>query len=188
MKKLLLSIFAVAMLSVSTLSAYDESEFYYTPKRYTTSYLFAFEMGGKHTSNYDMSFYGGMSSRYIAFFGQSDFNWGFKGQLDYSQIENDDIEDRIDVITLDLGPTIAWNPSRKSNLYISAGLSSEYLFNDDHSSFFGTPFGATGLEYFMNDDIVLALEYKFKEFDKDNSFRLDTNQDQFTFSLKMTYR
>ena len=192
MKKLLLSSIAGLVLTSNIAMALDigNGNWYYSPKRYVKSYLFSIDIMGQKIKNSDLGFEMGLSSRYINYFGNSDFNWGVLGNIEFSGIKPKDKNNlKLRRANLDIGPTIGYNITKKTNLYATAGYSGYYMIDSDKNYTWGiNPYYGGGISYFFNDDIVLSLSYKIKNIDKNNYWGLQENQNQLNFGLKITYR
>ena len=144
---------------------------------------------GQQIKDSKVGFEMGLSSRYISYFGNSDFNWGILGNLEFSRIKEKDNDLKLGRINLDIGPTIGYNITRKTNLYATGGYSEYYMVDDNkNSEFKGIPYYGGGISYFFSNDIVLSLSYKIKTIDKNNYWGLKENQNQLNFGLKITYR
>jgi len=183
MKKTILTLFTTIFFS-SILMA--NGDWYYSPKRYAKSYLFSLNFAGEYKSESDMTVIGGSTYRKINYIGNSEFSWGYVADFEFGAIKSNNTVFRAN---LDLGPTLGYNITKKTNLYTITGYSILYMndFKDD-SDFQTLPFAGIGMEYFFNDDFLLYTNYKYKRIDKDNPWNLSEKQDQLNFGIKITYR
>ena len=194
MKKTLLSLLAGTMLFSSAAMAYDEGDWYYSPTRYVKSYLFSIDFSGElkysdyENSDYDPTFSMGLSSRYISYFGETDLNWGVLANLEFGSIKSDNIDDTIGRVSLDVGPTLGYNITKKTNIYGTGGYSLYYANDfEDKDDFQAIPYFGGGIAYFMNDDLVFNVTYKRRMFE-DSPWGPAFDMDQINFGLKITYR
>ena len=192
MKKILLSAIAALSISSTMAMAYDtgNGDWYYSPKRYVDSYLFSIDIMGQNIQNAGTTFELGLSSRYIDYFGNSDFNWGVLGNLEFTALKAENMDDeKVGRVNLDIGPTLGYNITKKTNAYITAGYSGYYMRDSDgNDKAGGTPYYGGGLSYFFNDDMVFTVAYKVKTIDEDNYWKFPEDQNQLIFGLRITYR
>jgi lipopolysaccharide assembly outer membrane protein LptD (OstA) len=202
MKKTLLSLAAGSLLFSNIAMAYDSGgEWYYEPKKHVKPYLFSVNIGGNYAMNdTDDTFFWdfSLSSHWFDYIDSSWITYGIEGDLglSFTQMDvYDELEDEEDDETtvyysrLDIGPTIGYVFSKQFHVWGSVGYSVNYINEEDgNDGFEFAPYVSGNLEYTMNDDWLIYLNYKYKKFDDDNDLGMDPDQHIIGFGVKITYQ
>ena len=188
MKKLLLSSIAALSIFSTTAMAIDAGggNWFYSPKRYITPYVFSIDLAVQKVNSTDMYLEAGLSSKYIKYIGTSYFNYGVLGNLELTKLKKDDFS--VWRLNLDVGPTIGYNLTNKTDVYGIIGYSLYGMMDKDKTKQIGgTPFYGVGVSHLITESALVTLEYKVKKLNKDNPWGFSENHSQISLGVRVPF-